>query len=37
VDRDGFAPWAKYLSAKPEDLTKLLDESVYEEAVAALK
>jgi len=37
IDRNGFAPWAKYLKAKPEDLLKLLDDSVYEEAVSSLK
>jgi NitT/TauT family transport system substrate-binding protein len=37
IDRNGFAPWAKYLNVKPDDVMKLLDESVYEEALASVK
>ncbi len=37
IDPEGFAPWAKFLNAKPEDIKKLLDDSYFNQAKATLK
>lgn len=37
IDTAGFAPWSKYLNAKPEDVLKLVDDTYYKRAKATLK